>query len=249
MNRSLNPRKRVRLRTEQAIVIRERIKHVFARLSGLGTSAPSHAGQAYLSSTRNDFCTHLPILIGVASIATVRSVLELGAGTYSTKLFLDRKIFPQLERIESIENNREWADRVRLELGEDPRLGLSEISGAVSQVLDRYRPNDFDLVFVDDSVTIEGRCETVRALAGWLSGNALAVVHDYEQPAYQIAGASIPYCVVFTAFHPSTALLWSDAVVSPDVLQEIEQRLRYYSRQFSPLDVDKWRTVLTVFRQ
>src|SRR6185295_2581550 len=84
---------------------------------------------------RNDYATHIPILIGLARLREIRSVLEFGCGNYSTLTFLNRFAFPQLERLHSIENDDSWASTMQ-EAAKDDRWklqpGIGEISESVA---------------------------------------------------------------------------------------------------------------------
>jgi hypothetical protein len=62
--------------------------------------------------------SHRPALIALARFFPIRSVIEFGAGVYSTRLFLDRAHFPLLESLISFENEKSWVEKVRTD---DPR--------------------------------------------------------------------------------------------------------------------------------
>jgi hypothetical protein len=53
------------------------------------------------------YASHLGLLTRIGPGIT--QVLELGAGQYSTPLFLDRAVYPDLKRLVSIEPDRKWA--------------------------------------------------------------------------------------------------------------------------------------------
>ena len=65
--------------------------------------------------------SHRPALIALARFLPIHSVIEFGAGQYSTRLFLDRKHFPLLTSLTSFEHEKDWAEKVRTD---DPRHTL-----------------------------------------------------------------------------------------------------------------------------
>ncbi len=59
--------------------------------------------------------SHQPALRAIAKFMEIRSVIEFGAGMYSTHLFLDIEEFPHLKSLVTFEHNREWAAKVLVE--------------------------------------------------------------------------------------------------------------------------------------
>src|SRR3982751_381755 len=94
-------------------------------------SAPLRLCGKYFSvpRARNDYSTHLPILIGLARIRQITNVVEFGCGRYSTLTFLNRSAFPQLEKLESVENDVLWAETIQSAVGDDTRWALKLIEG------------------------------------------------------------------------------------------------------------------------
>ena len=64
----------------------------------------------------------------------VRSVLELGSGPFSTSLFLDRRVFPDLEKLTSYEDDLRWAALVAERVGTDPRLDFRVVESVSHSV-------------------------------------------------------------------------------------------------------------------
>src|SRR6476469_79510 len=89
---------------------------------------------------RNDYATHVPILIGLARLREIRSVLEFGCGHYSTLTFLNASAFPHLERLQSIENDDSWAATIQTAAREDRRWSLQLVEGEISEAV-----SDLDL--------------------------------------------------------------------------------------------------------
>ena len=58
--------------------------------------------------------SHQPALRALAKFTKIRSVIEFGAGPYSTHLFLDREAFPDLASLVTFEHKEKWAEEVRV---------------------------------------------------------------------------------------------------------------------------------------
>ena len=65
----------------------------------------------------NPYLTQAPILLAAGRWWRIRRVLEFGCGEFSTKLFLDSRYFPDLQQVESYENDPVWAERIRQQVG------------------------------------------------------------------------------------------------------------------------------------
>jgi predicted O-methyltransferase YrrM len=189
------------------------------------------------------FTTHLPILMGLGLTLPVKRLLELGCGRHSTLMFLDKTIYANLEKLDSLENDRAWADTILALAGQDPKLTLTVVDGAMSSVLPQYDFSQYDLVFIDDSKSIPERVATMRQVVRLYSTNNIIVAHDFEQTAYQDALSEIPNKYIFTSLVPNTAVLWKDAQVDLLMLEHIHALLEKYSRTLSPESKANWRKV------
>lgn len=58
--------------------------------------------------------SHQPALRALARFKKIDSVIEFGAGLYSTHLFLDRDAFPDLTSLVTFEHESVWAEKVRV---------------------------------------------------------------------------------------------------------------------------------------
>ena len=106
----------------------------------------------FLSAPRakNDYATHVPILIGLARMREIRNVLEFGCGNYSTLTFLNRTAFPHLAELHSIENDSEWSDTMREAARNDDRWTLQVVDGDVANAVSDLDLERFDLILIDD---------------------------------------------------------------------------------------------------
>ena len=88
--------------------------------------------------------SHQPTLRAIAQFTPIRSVIEFGAGKFSTHLFLDPLVFPDLISLVTLEQDRNWVKQV---LVDDPRLTL--ISTHSDNFEDFTRHMKADFVFLD----------------------------------------------------------------------------------------------------
>jgi len=53
-----------------------------------------------------------------------KNVLELGSGSYSTIAFLDKKLFPNIKKITSYEDNYIWYKKINNKIKKNNKLQL-----------------------------------------------------------------------------------------------------------------------------
>jgi len=171
-------------------------------------SAPLRLCVKYFSPSRavNDYATHIPILVGLASIREIRSVLEFGCGHYSTLTFLDHSAFPQLEKLESIENDISWAEAIQ-QATDDRRWTLNLINGEIASSVADLDLEKFDLILIDDSKTSAQRSATIRAVARKQPQHPWILIHDYEVNEYRMAAKGFKYRYAFKIYNPATGLV------------------------------------------
>ena len=154
----------------------------------------------------NDYATHIPILIGLGRIREIKSVLEFGCGHYSTLTFLNRSAFPQLKKLESIENDVLWAKAIRQATG-DERWTLKLINGEIASSVTDLDLEQFDLILIDDSKTSAQRSATIRAVARKQPQRPWILIHDYEVNEYRMAASGFKYRYVFKTYNPETGMV------------------------------------------
>jgi predicted O-methyltransferase YrrM len=188
----------------------------------------------------NAFATHLPILTGLGLMMPISTVLEFGAGALSTLHFLDKRVFSQVKSVVSYENDFEWYQIVRSKTS-DPRLDLKFIPNEMYTVIDQIALSEFDLIFVDDSKSLQQRSQTILRLAEHQKHvRGIVVIHDFEQQAYRAAAAAFPYVKRFTAFNPEVGLVWSKRSLKTSFFQTIDKTTRRNAHRVPPDDVDAW---------
>lgn len=193
---------------------------------------------------KNDYATHVPVLIGLAGIRRVERVLELGCGNYSTRTFLNRSVFPDLKELLSLENDPLWARTMRLNVAADRRCSIAFTSGAVADAVASMDLDYFDLIFVDDSTTSEQRSATIRTLFALHPQNAWLLIHDYEMPEYQRAAAAFTHKFIFNAYNPETGLVFNSENGSRSEFRQLNRRLQKNCSRLEPDDVPGWMRVL-----
>jgi hypothetical protein len=191
---------------------------------------------------RNDYATHVPVLIGLAAMRRIERVLEFGCGNYSTKTFLNRTAFPDLRELQSVENDRAWAETMHAAVKNDDRFKLQLVSGAVSEVVPSFKLETFDLVLVDDSSSAEQRAATIRALYALHPSNPWLLIHDYEVPDYQRAASGFKHRFAFKSYNPHTGLVFN--CTSHHDFKVLDKLIKTNSARLEPDDVAGWLRVL-----
>ncbi len=155
--------------------------------------------------------THVPVLLALGRFIPITQVVELGSGDWSTRIFLDRDLFPELTALHVAEDQEYWSQRCQHRYGSDPRLQMQVCPAGVAQSLEHLPLRESSLVLVDDSISLAGRVATIRAIGQLRSGLRVVAIHDFEIKAYAEAafeaGLGKPHAVI-NALGPATALYW-----------------------------------------
>ncbi len=200
--------------------------------------APLRLCARYFSTprARNDYATHVPILIGLATVREIKTVLEFGCGHYSTLTFLNRSAFPHLETLQSIENDASWAETIQ-DVARDQRWRLKLVDGEIAESVSLLDLEAFDLILIDDSKTSEQRKATLRAIASRWPQRAWIVIHDYEVDDYQKASRGFKHRYTFRACNPQTGLVGNKAINKVKSLDRLLKR----NKTLEPDDIEGWR--------
>ncbi len=208
-------------------------------IARIKNSAPLRLCVKYFSTPRaqKDYATHLPILIGLASIREIRSVLEFGCGYYSTRTFLNRSAFPDLEKLQSIENDASWAESIKEIAKNDERWMLNLVDGEIADSVTHLDLEAFDLVLVDDSKNSAQRAATIHAVAACQPERPWIVIHDYEVEEYRSAARSFEQRYAFKTYTPQTGLVCNKPASE---VKSLGSRLKEHGRNLQPDDVEGW---------
>lgn len=184
------------------------------------TLAPREATEAIACGT------HVPILSALANVIKPNRVLELGSGLFSTPLFLDRNVFDSLEFLHVLENDPEWFDAVSNTIGSDDRITYGLVSGRIAPYASRLDISSFDFVFIDDSKSASERAATIAIVASLMSPDAIAVIHDFEEPAYQEAALAFDHQFIFDRWNPATGVCWNGDAYYREMLESLAADLQ-----------------------
>ena len=191
---------------------------------------------------RNDYATHVPVLLGLASLRRIERVLEFGCGNYSTKTFLNPAAFPELKELQSVENDRDWGETIRTAVKDDARCKIHITTGAMCHAVANFNLETFDLILVDDSTTAQQRASTIRALSLLCPLNPWTLIHDFEVDEYRRASSGFAHCFVFKAYNPQTGLVFN-SMPNHD-FKALDKLIRVNSVQLDPDDVTGWLRVI-----
>ena len=207
-------------------------------------SAPLRFCARYFSTprARNDYSTHVPVLIGLARLREIRRVLEFGCGYYSTLTFLNRAAFPQLEKLHSVENDSSWADTLSEVAKNDDRWVLNLVAGEIAESVSDLDLEAFDLILIDDSRTSEQRAATIRGVASRRPQRPWILIHDFEVAEYQQAARGFSQRYSFKAYNPQSGLVFNKPHTAVKSLNKV---LKEKSKSLEPDDVKGWLAVFS----
>lgn len=193
---------------------------------------------AYFAAPRakNDYATHIPILIGLARMREVRRVLEFGCGRYSTLTFLNRAAFPHLEQLYSVENDDSWAKEIQEAAKDDDRWTLQFVNKEMSEAVFDLHLEAFDLILIDDSKTSMQRAATIRTVARKQPQHPWIVVHDFEVEEYRRAASGFAHCHRFRAYNPETGVVSSHRAE----WKKIDRVIRSQAKLLEPDAIEQW---------
>jgi hypothetical protein len=192
-----------------------------------------------------DYATHIPILAAVSALANPKSITEFGAGDYSTAMFLNRSVFPDLNSLVSLENDETWYARMREMLGGDNRLDLRQIRGDLSHAVTEQLLAA-DLIFIDDSMAAI-RKQTILAVGDKAPDGVPVVIHDAEYLWTRMAiRRAFDHYFVFKAFQPQTALAWNGHLRFKNELSRISRRIAINASTIPPSNGEQWIKMLSI---
>lgn len=160
--------------------------------------------------------THLPVLYALGAALPIRQIVELGPGIYSTPTFLNQAVFPDAQRVLSIEDSPGWARAIGAACP-DTRLIVTTVPRGAGHLLpyvdDMHKA---DLLLIDDTGKHQ-RVETIKFVSG-LHVSGVVIIHDFRHTEY-MAVADFSYVQV-TPF--DTAVCWNGKT-NPVIMDMLEQ--------------------------
>jgi hypothetical protein len=186
------------------------------------------------------YSSHLPVLIGLASLLRIDNVLEFGAGVHSTPLFINKSFFTTIQEVHTYENDAAWGARVQELIGADPKLHMHWVESEMEAAARVSCPNQFDLIFIDDSVDVIARSATIRAIAALQPTRAIVVIHDFEVDAYRRASASFDHRFRFRSVNPNVGVLWNGGLLRRRELRRLSQILRANGEAIRASNTHSW---------
>jgi predicted O-methyltransferase YrrM len=215
-----------------------------SRISSLTRRGRRLLGFGLPSRHRNDYATHVPVLVGIGAAMRIERILEFGSGVYSTLTFLNRVAFPRVSQLDSVESDPEWMSRVLLSAKGDPRLRMRLVPEPMESTLTETRLESYDLILVDSSTDAARRASLIRELARRHDFGALVAIHDFEISLYRAATKSFRNVIEYTAYNPCTGILWhTDAGSTTGILKRLSKLISRNSRRLQPDDVQAWSRV------
>lgn len=189
------------------------------------------------------YSSHVPVLMAVARCVRVERVLELGCGHFSTITLLDRRAFPDLACLDSLEDDAAWMQEIEEATRDDSRLNLSFVNGDWEARIANTDFDQYDLVFVDNGRTITERQQSIRWVAERATNRNIVVVHDYEQTAYRVAVRALRHRVDFSALLPNTGVAWREAKIDRTRLMALKNLIGQKSSEIPPDSIQEWAKV------
>ena len=171
--------------------------------------------------------SHVPVLIELAQSLKPHRIAEFGMGRFSTGVFLDRSLFPFVERLTSFEDDPEWFSVITQEHPPNSGFEANLVSPPMWKTAIKLRASDYDLIFVDDSKSDRERARTLLALrlAKGITKRPVVVVHDMESPYLRAVSLLFPDRSYCRHLCPQTGVLcWKPRASVGAVATDIEVR-------------------------
>lgn len=170
------------------------------------------------------YATHIPVLESIGSVIAPRTILEMGCGKYSTPLFCDPNVYPDAS-VFSWDTDGGWIDTIQKQLGKNAPKSMVHVLIPMARYAEYSFLEPFELIFVDDSDSLELRSSTIRTVAKKKLKNSIVVIHDYEQPLYQEAAEDFEHILVYTNFVPHTAIAWNGNTLSKQNIRSLKEQI------------------------
>lgn len=162
------------------------------------------------------FHLHVDLFKIISKLYNIENVIEFGAGEISTKNLLNKNIFPNIKKLFSIEDSKQWIDSLNIK---DERWFPVVISNSFSfetPTENILNNNKIDVVLVD-SITIESRIKNLEFL---LKHNInFIILHDSQHSQYDNIISKYKYAYKLD-FIPANATIVSNLINIKESLKE-----------------------------
>ena len=172
----------------------------------------------YKRENTSPYATHIPILTYLLHNQKPKNILEYGGGEFSTSLFLDQETFPFVRQLTTVEDNKEWAEKLNNQFKGNPKWNLAYVNPTEKYDLN-LALNDFDLIFIDDCLLPEDRAKTVDFVLTNTTDTTV-IVHDFEKRKLNSKRKMIHYSFIGTYWKPQTGILSSS---KPSYIQGLKE--------------------------
>lgn len=189
----------------------------------------------------------IPVLILMQMLLKPKKVLELGAGEYSTPIFTNRDLYPNLIQFDSFENgSAAYQQKCRDMFSPDSDVYKLHLFGPpkkfMAKIVHDTNTTIYDLILVDDSGDQVGRAQTVRFATAGAGPNSVLLIHDFENPNYSGAVQGDFTKFVFKSIFPYVGVLWKERAISLTALQVANDLIGKHFEKIK-LDVSLWRRI------
>jgi hypothetical protein len=190
------------------------------------------------------YSTHIPILLAMSTILKAKYILEIGSGTYSTPNFLNKRIFPDLIKLESYEDDLKWANLVKDKFGTDNRLQLNVVEYPMYRSIKNIDISQFEIILIDDSQNAPDRTKTIIEFSKKSLKDKVLIIHDFEIESYRKAAKSLRHYFTFYSYTPCTGVLWNNGLKYSQ-LKKILKLIEQNKENIATTDVEGWLKVLS----
>lgn len=189
----------------------------------------------------------IPVLILMQMLLRPKKVLELGAGKYSTPIFLSRDLYPSLIQFDSFENGPAFYQKeCRDMFGPNSGVYKLHLIGPphkfMAKIVHDMDTTIYDLILVDDSGDQVGRAQTVRFVTVGAGLNSVLLIHDFENPNYSGAVQGDFTKFIFKSIFPYVGVLWKEKAISLTALQVADDLIGKHFEK-TKLDVFLWQKI------
>lgn len=164
----------------------------------------------------NPYNSHFEVLkvLGNLKYYEIQSVIEFGAGEYSTKHFLNKDIFPKLEVLISFESDSKYCDII------DVKRHFPILCSDTNAIRNLRIMPQVDLIFVDGKYEAS-RVPTAMAAKEY---SPLIVVHDMENTNYHslLKPEFMPFQVVYNTETPHTGIFCAENFIWEEICERLK---------------------------